>query len=103
MSDSKGDAHGKGEDKKGSGDDDRTFMVDRFFARVTNFVSDEIAKLVLFVFVLITIGAVIGFVVAERQFNPVWIFAPAVVGIIAYYERDIAILLFVAIILFVFL
>ena len=96
------DDHGEAAQSKGKDSgDDKTFMVDRFFSRLADYITEEIAKLVAFLLILVTIGALVGYVIATRQAPFLLVFVPAVLGIIAYYERDIAILLFVALLLFV--
>ncbi len=99
--DSHSDSGGGG--KKASGGGDRSFMVDRLFQRIVSYVSEGIAKLIAFILIVVTIGALIGYVIAQRQAPFLLVFAPAALGIIAYYERDVAILLFVALLLFVVL
>ncbi len=94
------DSHGAGE-KKASGGGDRGFMVDRLFKRLIDYVSEGIARLIAFILIVVTIGALIGWVIAQRHAPFILVFAPAALGIIAYYERDIAILLFVGLLLFV--
>ncbi len=106
-----GDSHGRGgqgHDENGhsagkGSHDEKNFMVDNIFNRITSFVSDKIAKLVLFLFIILTIGAIIGYVIALRRLDPLWLFAPLLLGIFAYYERDIAILIFIMLVILVIL
>lgn len=98
------DSHGHsdhGHEKKGNGD--RSFMVDRFFERIVDYISGRIAKLIALMFIIMTVGALIGYFIAIKQAPFIFIFLPATLGIIAYYERDVAIVLFVALLLFVLL
>lgn len=101
MSDSHGpDGHGGGE-KKSSGGGDRSFMADRFLGRIFEYISDGIGKLIAFILIMITVGALIGYYISYRHWDFLLVFVPAGLGIIAYYERDIAIILFAALLLLV--
>ncbi|MBI4210668.1 MAG: hypothetical protein HY544_04145 [Candidatus Diapherotrites archaeon] len=97
--DEQGHDNGHGEGKKG--DKDKSFMVDRFLGRIGDYIAGGIAKLVAFILIIMTVGALVGYVIAQRQAPFLLVFLPATLGIIAYYERDIAVLLFVALLLFV--
>ena len=103
MSDAHGhDAgHGDGAAKESGGR--KGSMSDNFINKIIDFVTENIAKAVAFIFILVTIGAVLGWEIAQRGANPLFLFVPAAIGIVAYYERDIAIILFVALILLLFI
>ena len=94
--------HGSGGGNKGSGSE-KSFVVDKIFGRVMDYIGEKIAKLVAFMLLIITIGAIFGFYVAQKSGNPLFLLIPACLGIVAYYERDIATLIFVGILLFVIL
>ena len=104
MSDSHGHEHDDHGEKKGGG---RGFLFDWFLAKGLNYatggidLTDIIAKIVAFVLIVMSIGALIGYIIAQREAPFLLVFAPAALAIIAYYERDIAIVLFVALLLFV--
>ncbi|GEM_PF-2920192 len=100
MSDPHGhDDHGGGEKHSGGGG--RHFMADRFLGRVLDYITGGIAKLVAFILIIMTVGAIVGYVISQRQAPFLLVFVPAALGVIAYYERDIAIVLFAALLLFV--
>ena len=103
---SMGGSHGDddhGGDKKAPGGGNRHFMVDRFFSRIVDYVTGGIAKLIAFIFIMITVGALIGYFIASKQWPFLLVFIPAALGVVAYYERDVAIILFAALLLFVVL
>lgn len=103
------DDHGGGDNKSPGGIIDRRFLADWFLARGLNYITGGIdltgiiAKIVTVVLVIMTIGALIGYTISQRQAPFLYVFIPAGLGIVAYYERDIAIILFIALLLFVML
>ena len=103
MSDGHDSGHGNGDGAKKDSGGEKGFMVDRFFGRIMEYVGEGIAKLVAFLLIIVSIGAIFGFYVAIKGGNPLLLLIPAGLGAIAYYERDIAILIFVGILLFVVL
>ena len=92
---------GPKEEKKAGNGGGKNFMVDRFISGLTDWIAEGIGKFVAFILFMVTVGAVFGYFVAVRDLNALWLMAPAVVGLIAYYERDIAIVLFVIILVIV--
>jgi hypothetical protein len=75
--------------------------VDRAFARISTYLTQQISRFVAFLFFLFTLGAVYGWWLCWRGVpnQELLIIAPAILGIIAYYNRTFAIVMFVAIIL----
>ena len=59
-------------------------------------VSEQVSTFVAFIFFIITVGAVYGALVAARNptMEPFLLIVPAVLGLIAFYNRDIATLFF---------
>ncbi|AJF60722.1 MAG: hypothetical protein QT03_C0001G1242 [archaeon GW2011_AR10] len=79
---------------------------DPLFERIGDYVTGKIATFVAFLFFLITIGAVYAVVITQTPlvgFTPLLIIAPAIVGLIAYYNRDLALLLFAMLVLLIIL
>lgn len=71
---------------------------DDWFKGVQDYATGKIATFVAFLFLLITLGAVYAVIVTGATlsgFTTVLILAPAIVGLIAYANRDIAVVLFV--------
>ena len=72
-------------------------MCDPFFDKVSNYVTGKIATFVAFLFFLITIGAVYALVITKAPLDTLTttlILTPAVVGLIAYWNRDLAVIIF---------
>ncbi|VVB99870.1 Uncharacterised protein [uncultured archaeon] len=55
------------------------------------------------ILILISLGAVLGYIIAWRQWEFYWALAPAALGVLAYYERDIAFLIFIIIAIIIIL
>ena len=75
---------------------------DPFFDKVSNYVTGKIATFVAFLFFLIAIGAIYAVVITNAPLTTVTtvlILAPAVVGLLAYWNRDIAVIIFVVFII----
>ncbi len=75
---------------------------DPFFDKVSNYVTGKIATFVAFLFFLITIGAVYALVITKAPLDSlttVLILAPAAVGLLAYWNRDLAVIIFVVFII----
>lgn len=79
-------------------------MSDDLFNKVIDYVQGKIATFVAFLFLLITIGAIYGAVVVSHPgteaISPFLVIAPAIMGFIAYYNRDFAVFLFILLFLF---
>ncbi|MEK6942200.1 MAG: hypothetical protein AABW85_05070 [archaeon] len=72
---------------------------DPFFDKVSNYATGKIATFVAFLFFLITIGAIYAVTITRAPLNTVTttlILAPAAVGLLAYWNRDVAVIIFVA-------
>lgn len=115
MSDAHGaDSHGHGTGHEAShteshgslGGNPKECRTDPFFTQVSNYVTGKIAAFVAFLFVLILLGELYALVVLGvpiRQADTALLIAPAIIGLIAYYNRDVAIALFALLILGAFL
>lgn len=81
---------------------DAVGKVDSVFQRVINYVGKRISNFVAFLFFLFTAGMVFGVIIAFRfpSFMHWFILAPAVMGLIAYYNRTIATILFIGLLIF---
>ncbi|MEM4327089.1 MAG: hypothetical protein QXZ13_02895 [Candidatus Diapherotrites archaeon] len=77
-------------------------MIDKLFNDLLNYMTKSISTFVAFLFMLITVGAVIGYVIGIRREDEWLIMAPAIIGLIAYYNRAFAIVIFAILILLVF-
>lgn len=75
--------------------------VDKWFGKLFDNLGKAISSFIAFLFILFTLGAVYGYIVFTRLPNlaPLLIATPAVIGLIAYYNRNFALVLFVALIL----
>ncbi len=101
------DAHG-GHDAHGGGDAHGAHgapagvaagahcKTDNWYDQVATYVSEQVSTFVAFIFFIITLGAIYGALVAARNpaLEPILIIAPAVLGLVAFYNRDIATLFF---------
>ena len=92
-----GDAHGGGSSQGGGwGGMWTTKHTDNWDDWVATVVSEQVSTFVAFIFFIITVGAVYGALVAARNptMEPFLLIVPAVLGLIAFYNRDIATLFF---------
>lgn len=78
--------------------------VDSFFQRLSGRVGERISTFVAFLFLLLTIGIAIGIYIAFREPEYIYqaIAAPVILGLISYYNRDIAMVLFFFFLVFFF-
>lgn len=76
--------------------------VDGWFSKIVGYTTTQISRFVAFLFLLFFLGAVYGLIVAGRdtELKTYLIIAPAVLGLIAYYDRGFAVLLFILLIVF---
>lgn len=81
------------------GDGSRT---DNFFVRLFDFINAGISRFVAFLFIVVSIGAFYGFVVARLQSDvAVWLLMiPVIAAILSFYNRFFALLFFGLFILF---
>ena len=86
-------------------DEKKTGRVDGFFDKIAHYIGTGIQRFVSFLFFLFTAGAVFGYWVAisGNPFDEYFILAPAIMGIVAYYNRTAAILLFIILIVVMFI
>lgn len=78
---------------------------DPFFDKVLQYVTGKISTFVAFLFFLIALGAIYAVVVTRAPLDfitTILVLAPAVVGLIAYSNRDLAIIIFSAFLLLFF-
>ena len=83
---------------------DQPGSVDRLFLSVADYVSGKISNFVSFLFFLYTAGVVVG--VLAMRYAPDYvayvIIAPAIAGLISYYNRTIAAILFAGFLFWLF-
>lgn len=79
--------------------------IDSLFQRVVGYVGKQISTFVAFLFFLFTAGVAFGVFISMRfpELVPYFVIAPAIMGLIAYYNRTVATILFVALILVFFI
>lgn len=76
-------------------------QMDSLFQRVEDYVTEKLAGFVAFLFILIFVGVVFTLIVLRvptSEISPI-LLAPLVAALIAYYNRDIAVILFLGLIL----
>jgi len=71
--------------------------LDNLYDRLSSYLSERVGNFVAFIFFTMTIGAIIGSYAVTHHPNLAFyvIMGPAVLGLAAYYNRDIATFLFV--------
>ena len=75
-----------------------TSRTDSFFDKLLHYSTGKIATFVAFLFFLIVLVAVYAVIVTKAPLNfvtTVLVLAPAIVGLIAYNNRDLAVIIFV--------
>jgi hypothetical protein len=79
--------------------------VDNWFEIIEKYITKKIGYFVAFLFLLIAFGAFVGIIVTQRwpQYSLFTVIVPGIAGMLAYYNRSIAIALFALLMLFVFL
>ena len=80
-------------------------MSDNIFGKIVDYIQGGIATFVAFLFLLITIGAIYGALVVTHSggiqgIAPILLITPALLGFVAYYNRDFAVAIFILLILF---
>ena len=75
--------------------------MDNFFGKIGDYITSGISTFVAAIFIIITIGAFYGFFVARHQADAAvyFLIAPAIVGLIAYYNRAFAVAIFIVLVL----
>ena len=66
-------------------------MSDKWFEKIQDYLTGGISRFVGFLFFLITAGAILGYVVAQRGEGEILILIPAAAGLLAYFNRDFAV------------
>jgi ABC-type multidrug transport system fused ATPase/permease subunit len=91
------ESHGNNTAKAESND---IHSVDQWFNKVLEYIGQKISTFIAFLFFLFTMGAVFGAVSIVRfpEYAPIMIFAPAALGLVAYYNRTIATIAFIVLI-----
>ncbi|MCR4368856.1 MAG: hypothetical protein NUV67_03040 [archaeon] len=76
---------------------------DSFFSRLEGYISGGISRFVAFLFFLVTIGAFYGYFLSKRDTDAsqYLLLAPAVIGLLAYYDRAFALIIFALLVVFV--
>ena len=79
--------------------------MDNIFQKVEDYITAGISRFVAFIFLLITLGAVFGYFVSQKEGNTatLLLISPAIVALIAYYNRAFAVGVFFVLVLFIFL
>ena len=92
-----------GEEEKKEPKPAKANRTDPVFQKLSTKVSERISTFVAFLFLLLTAGIIIGLSIG--MYHPKYIYAtiatPAALGLIAYYNRDIAVVLFALFIVFI--
>jgi TRAP-type mannitol/chloroaromatic compound transport system permease small subunit len=92
------------EEKKEEAKPAKANRVDSLFEKLSGKVAERISTFVAFLFLLLTIGIIIGLSIG--MYHPKYIYhavaIPAVLGLVAYYNRDIAVVLFALFLVFFF-
>lgn len=70
--------------------------IDGFFSKMSGYLDEKVSAFVAFLFLVLATGIFIGFFVMTREPEYIYhaILAPVILGLIAYYNRAIAMLLF---------
>jgi H+/gluconate symporter-like permease len=101
--------HGESTEGRESGNpkssSDKKSMSDDLFNKIIDYVQGGIATFVAFLFLLITLGAIFGALVVTRSgglsgIAPILLITPALLGFVAYYNRDFAVAIFALLFLF---
>jgi len=77
--------------------------LDSWYEKIMNYLSERVSSFVAFLFFLFTVGAFFGLTVASKwpHLSPWIILVPAVLGLIAYYNRAFATIVFFLLVIFV--
>lgn len=77
---------------------------DSWYEKVKGYVTKKVSTFVAFIFLLIALGVVVGIQATHYFSGAAWgiVIIPAGIGIIAYYNRAFATILFMIMMLFVF-
>ena len=98
-------AEGSGHVEIGSGSKSGTptSMSDNWLQKIEDYITGGISRFVAFLFLLITIGAVLGYFVAQRRESEILLVIPAAAGLLAYYSRDFAVAVLAIVVVFIIL
>jgi len=78
-------------------------MSDNWFQKIEDYITSGISRFVAFLFFLVTLGAVLGYIVAIRGEGEYLILVPAAAGILSYYSRDFAVAAFGLFVILIFI
>ncbi len=95
-----GEAEGGSQTKSGASSKS---MSDNWFGKIEDYLSGSISRFVGFLFFLITVGAVLGYIVAQRGEGEILILVPAAAGLLAYYNRDFALAVLAIVVILIIL
>jgi len=84
---------------------DSTGRVDSWFIRVQEYITKKIGAFVAFLFLLVALGAFTALMVMQRwpEYAMFTVIVPGAAGILSYYNRSVAIILFALLLVFAFL
>ena len=76
-----------------------------WYEKIMGYIASRVSSFVAFLFFLFTMGAFFGMVAVQHapQFAFYIVMAPAVLGLIAYYNRSFATVMFILLLIFVFI
>jgi hypothetical protein len=86
-------------------DEKKSGQVDKWFTKISDSVSEKIGGFVAFMFFLVALGALASLIVVHKwpEFGYLTVIVPVIAGVLAYYDRTIATVLFTLLILFAFI
>lgn len=81
--------------------EEKYFNLDKFFDDLSTKVTETLKSFIAFLFLLLAVGAAYGFFVTLKhtEIAPLLVILPAVLGLIAYYNKTFAIAIFVLLII----
>lgn len=80
-------------------------QMDSIFQKIEDYVTEKLAGFVAFLFILIFVGVVFTLIVLRvptSEISPI-LLAPLIAALIAYYNRDLAVILFLGLVLIFFI
>jgi hypothetical protein len=79
--------------------------VDDWFVKIQDYITKKLGSFVAFLFLLVALGAFIGVIVSHRwpHYSMFTVIVPGIAGLLAYYNRTIAMILFTLLLIFVFI
>ncbi len=79
--------------------------LDSWYEKIMGYITNRVSSFVAFLFFLFTLGAFFGLAVATKapHLAPYFVIVPALLGLIAYYNRTFATVMFLLLLVFVFI